>query len=209
MARNFIGFAALIVLVVGVCFGVRAHAAPVSPSTQTLVVAGGCFWGVQAVFQHTKGVVSAISGYAGGDEKTAHYDMVSTGKTGHAEAVNITYDPSQISLGQLLDVYFTVAHNPTQLNYQGPDQGTQYRSAVFYHSAAQKAAVDAYIATLGGKMQFADPIVTTVEPLKAFYAAEDYHQNYYAQHPYNPYILINDAPKVAALQKTFPALYVK
>jgi len=178
-------------------------------SHDTIVVAGGCFWGVQAVFQHLKGVSEAVSGYAGGDAATAHYEMVSSGDTGHAESVQVTYDPSQISLGQVLKVFFAVAHNPTELNRQGPDSGTQYRSAIFTHSPEQMRIAEAYINQLNQAKVFASPIVTKVEPLKVFYAAEDYHQNYATLHPLNPYIAINDAPKVSALEKEFPELYVK
>lgn len=177
--------------------------------TQRIVVAGGCFWGVQAVFQHTKGVVSAVSGYAGGGANTAHYEMVGTGQTGHAESVQITYNPEQISLDELLNVYFTVAHNPTQLNYQGPDHGTQYRSAVFYSSPTQRDTVQKKIDAITQSKQFADPVVTQLEPLEGFYPAEPYHQNFATLHPNNPYILAYDAPKLVALQKTFPGLYVK
>ncbi|MBL0319292.1 MAG: peptide-methionine (S)-S-oxide reductase MsrA [Alphaproteobacteria bacterium] len=178
-------------------------------SSGSIVVAGGCFWGIQAVFQHTKGVLSATSGYAGGQSNTAYYDIVSDGNTGHAESVLVTYDPNQISLDTLLDVFFMVAHNPTQLNYQGPDHGTQYRSAVFYNSPAQQKVFAAKIASLRQSTLFPDPIVTTIEPLNHFYPAEDYHQNYATLHPYDPYIVINDAPKLITLQKTFPELYVK
>src|SRR6201998_754169 len=168
-------------------------------SQQTAVVAGGCFWGIQAVFQHVQGVISATSGYAGGSAKTAEYELVSTGETGHAESVKITYDPSQITYGQLLRVFFSVAHDPTQLNRQGPDEGTQYRSSIFYRSDEQKRIAEAYIAQLEEAKVFPRPIVTQVVPLKAFYPAEAYHQDYAAQHPNNPYIVYNDAPKVAHL----------
>ncbi len=175
---------------------------------QSAVFAGGCFWGVQAVFQHVKGVISATSGYAGGDAKTAQYEIVSTGDTGHAESVKIVYDPSQVSYGQLLRVFFSVAHDPTQLNRQGPDKGSQYRSAVFYSSDEQKRAAEAYIAQLRGAKVFARPIATLVSPLGKFYPAEAYHQNYFDRHPNDPYIVYNDAPKVASLSKVFPELYV-
>jgi peptide-methionine (S)-S-oxide reductase len=174
---------------------------------QTAVFAGGCFWGVQAVFQHVKGVKHVTSGYAGGTAETAHYDMVSTGTTGHAESVQITYDPSRISYGKLLKVFFSVAHNPTELNYQGPDHGTQYRSAVFYTNDEQKRVALSYIAQLQKAKVFSQPIVTQVTPLNAFYAAEAYHQDYATNHPHHPYIVINDLPKVANLQKQFPELY--
>jgi len=174
---------------------------------ETAVVAGGCFWGIQAVFQHVKGVISATSGYAGGTAKDPEYEQVSTGETGHAESVKIVYDPSQITYGQLLRVFFSVAHDPTQLNRQGPDTGTQYRSAIFYNSDEQKRIAEAYIAQLSAAKIFWRQIVTQVAPLKAFYEAEAYHQNYAALHPDNPYIVYNDAPKVANLQKQFPELY--
>ncbi len=174
---------------------------------QTAVVAGGCFWGIQAVFQHVKGVISATSGYSGGAANTAEYEVVSTGDTGHAESVQITYDPSQITYGQLLRVFFSVAHDPTQLNRQGPDTGTQYRSSIFYASDEQKRIADAYIAQLDKAKVFSRPIVTQVVPLKAFYPAEAYHQNYATLHPDNPYIVYNDAPKVANLRQQFPDLY--
>jgi len=175
---------------------------------QIAVVAGGCFWGIQAVFQHVKGVINATSGYSGGAANTAQYESVSTGDTGHAESVKITYDPSQITYGQLLRVFFSVAHDPTQLNRQGPDSGTQYRSVVFYNSDEQKRIAEAYIAQVDKARVFARPIVTQVVPLKAFYPAEAYHQDYAVNHPNNPYIVYNDAPKVAHLQQHFPELYV-
>ncbi len=174
---------------------------------QTAVVAGGCFWGIQAVFQHVKGVISATSGYSGGAAGTAEYELVSGGDTGHAESVKITYDSSQITYGQLLRVFFSVAHDPTQLNRQGPDTGSQYRSSVFYDSAEQKRIAEAYIAQLEKAKVFPRPIVTRVAPLKAFYPAEAYHQDYAAHHPDNPYIVYNDAPKVAHLRQQFPNLY--
>jgi len=184
-----------------------------APLTQTggsqeAVLAGGCFWGIQAVFQHVKGVKSAISGYAGGAADKAEYELVSTGETGHAESVKITYDPSLVTYGQLLRVFFSVAHDPTQLNKQGPDVGTQYRSAIFYGSEEQKRIAEAYIAQLAKAGIFAHPIVTQVAPLKAFYPAEAYHQDYAARHPNDPYIAYNDAPKVAQLRQQFPDLYV-
>jgi peptide-methionine (S)-S-oxide reductase len=178
-----------------------------SKGAQTAVIAGGCFWGIQAVFQHVKGVTNATSGYSGGDARTAQYETVSTGQTGHAESVNITYDPSQITYGQLLRVFFSVAHDPTQLNRQGPDEGTQYRSVIFYNSDEQKRVAEAYIAQLEKAKVFPHRIVTQVVPLKAFYPAEAYHQNYATIHPNDPYIRYNDAPKVAHLQQQFPDLY--
>lgn len=209
MFRNALGLVGLVSFAVALCMGARAFAAPAPKATENIVLAGGCFWGVQAVFQHTKGVVTATSGYAGGKADTANYETVSGGSSGHAESVEVTYDPKQIKLAQLLDVYFTVAHNPTQLNYQGPDHGTQYRSAIFYHSHEQQKTVQAYIASLAANKKFSTPIVTTLEPLGTFYLAEDYHQNYATLHPYQPYIVIHDAPKLAALEKTLPQLYVK
>jgi peptide-methionine (S)-S-oxide reductase len=177
------------------------------PGEQTAVIAGGCFWGIQAVFQHVKGVVSATSGYSGGDAKTAEYEVVSTGETGHAESVKITYDPSQITYGELLRVFFSVAHDPTQLNRQGPDEGTQYRSVIFYGNDEQKKIAEAYIAQLEKAKVFPRPIVTQVVPLKAFYPSEAYHQDYATRHPNQPYIVYNDAPKVVHLQQQFPELY--
>jgi peptide-methionine (S)-S-oxide reductase len=172
------------------------------------VFAGGCFWGVDAVFKHVKGVTGVTSGYSGGASKTAHYELVGTGATGHAEAVQVVYDPSQISYGQLLRVFFSVAHDPTQLNRQGPDVGTQYRSAIFYADPGQQRVAKAYIAQLQEAKSFSRPIVTELAPLNAFYPAEAYHQNYLAQHPENMYIVINDLPKLGELRKQFPDLYV-
>jgi peptide-methionine (S)-S-oxide reductase len=174
---------------------------------QTAVVSGGCFWGIQAVFQHVKGVTNATSGYSGGDAKTADYETVSMGQSGHAESVRITFDPSQVTYGELLRVFFSVAHDPTELNRQGPDEGTQYRSVIFYANPEQKQIAEAYIAQLDQAGVFKHKIVTQVVPLKAFYPAEAYHQNYATIHPNNPYILFNDAPKVANLRKEFPDLY--
>lgn len=174
---------------------------------ETAVVSGGCFWGVQAVFQHVKGVIGATSGYSGGSAKTAEYETVSTGETGHAESVQIVFDPSQITYGELLRVFFSVAHDPTQLNRQGPDEGSQYRSAIFYQGDQQKKIAEAYIAQLDNSKVFSRRIVTQVVPLQAFYPAEAYHQNYAALHPNQPYILFNDAPKVTHLQQEFPDLY--
>jgi peptide-methionine (S)-S-oxide reductase len=176
-------------------------------SHKTTVVSGGCFWGIQAVFQHVKGVISATSGYSGGEANTAEYELVSNGDTGHAESVKIVYDPSQITYGQLLRVFFSVAHDPTELNRQGPDTGSQYRSVIFYANDEQKRIAEAYIAQLEKAKVFPRPIVTQVVPLKAFYPAEAYHQDYAARHPDNPYIVFNDAPKVAHLRQEFPELY--
>lgn len=183
--------------------------APLAPSKgqETAVVAGGCFWGIQGVFQHLKGVLSATSGYSGGAANTAHYEEVSTGETGHAESVKIVFDPSRISYGQILMVFFSVAHNPTELNYQGPDYGTQYRSSVFYSNDQQKKIAEAYTAQLGAARIYSQPIVTQVVPLQGFYAAEDYHQDYLKHHSYEPYIMINDLPKISSLKKEYPDLY--
>jgi peptide-methionine (S)-S-oxide reductase len=181
--------------------------APTNDSLQTLVVAGGCFWGVQGVFQHVAGVTEAVSGYAGGDEAAAHYEIVSLGRSGHAEAVKIAYDPKIVSLGQLLRVYFSVAHDPTQLNAQGPDRGTQYRSAIFFADAVQQRVAHDYITQLDKSGAFDRPIVTRLEPLSKFYAAETYHQDYLMRHSSQPYIVINDLPKVEHLKRLFPELY--
>lgn len=178
-----------------------------TPTQQTAVLSGGCFWGVQAVFQHVKGVISATSGYAGGSGKKADYETVSTGETGHAESVEIVFDPSQISYGELLRVFFSVAHDPTQLNRQGPDEGTQYRSAIFYNSDEQKHIADAYIQQLDTAKVFSRKIVTQIVPLQTFYRAEAYHQDYATLHPNQPYIVFNDAPKVEHLKQQFPELY--
>ena len=175
---------------------------------QTAVFAGGCFWGLEAVFEHVKGVTDVVSGYSGGDSKTADYETVSEGTTGHAESVKITYDSSKVSYAQLLQVFFSVAHNPTELNRQGPDTGTQYRSAIFYNSDEQKRVAQSYIDELTNKKVYSRPIVTQVVELKDFYNAEDYHQNYLDNHPNQPYIVVNDKPKVKNLEKQFPALYV-
>jgi peptide-methionine (S)-S-oxide reductase len=176
-------------------------------ATDTAVFAGGCFWGVQAVFQHTKGVLDAVSGYAGGEQRTAHYELVGTGRTGHAESVQVTYDPRQVSFGTLLQIYFSVAHDPTTLNRQGPDVGPQYRSAVFYRSAEQKRVAESYIAQLDAAKVFPSRIVTEVRPLTGFYSAEAYHQNYATLHPDSPYIATFDLPKIANLKATLPQLY--
>lgn len=177
-------------------------------SPQTVVFAGGCFWGVEAVFRHVKGVSKAVSGYAGGGAKTAYYELVGTGMTGHAESVQVTYDPAQVSYGELLRIFFAVAHDPTQLNRQGPDRGTQYRSVVFVSDDEQQRVAQAYIEQLGKAKAFADPIVTQVVRLPAFYPAESYHQNYLALHRTDPYIVFNDLPKLARLKLQFPDKYV-
>ncbi|PBB31263.1 MULTISPECIES: peptide-methionine (S)-S-oxide reductase MsrA [unclassified Mesorhizobium] len=175
--------------------------------TEKAIFAGGCFWGVQGVFQHVKGVSMAVSGYAGGSAEHAVYEVVGTGRTGHAESVEITYDPSKVTYGQLLQVYFSVAHNPTQLNYQGPDQGTQYRSTIFAENDEQKKIAESYIAQLDKAKVFSKPIVTTLETGKTFYPAEDYHQDFLTLNPTYPYIVYNDLPKIENLKALFPALY--
>jgi peptide-methionine (S)-S-oxide reductase len=175
--------------------------------TETAVFAGGCFWGVQAVFQHTAGVLNAVSGYAGGEQSTAHYELVGSGRTGHAESVQITYDPRQVSFGTLLQIHFSVAHDPTTLNRQGPDSGPQYRSAVFYRDAQQKQVTERYVAQLDAAKVFPSKIVTQVAPLTAFYPAEGYHQDYATLHPNSPYIAMFDLPKIANLKATMPQLY--
>jgi peptide-methionine (S)-S-oxide reductase len=176
-------------------------------TSETAVIAGGCFWGVQGVFQHVAGVTNAVAGYAGGDKSTAHYEMTSNGDTGHAESVQITYDPRKITYGRILQVYFSVAHDPTELNRQGPDTGTQYRSTIFPTSEEQAKVAKAYIAQLDGAHVFGAPVVTTIETGKTFYRAEDYHQDFLAKNPGYPYIVYNDLPKVANLKRLFPALY--
>jgi peptide-methionine (S)-S-oxide reductase len=185
-----------------------AKAADVKPGElQTAVFAGGCFWGVDAVFKHVKGVTDVKSGYAGGKVEKPDYEQVSSGDTGHAESVKVTYDPSKVSYTQLLTVFFSVAHDPTELNRQGPDVGTQYRSAIFYINEEQKKAATEYIAAIDGAKVFKSKVVTEVSPLNEFYEAEAYHQNYLAEHPTDPYIVYNDLPKLAALKKKFPELY--
>jgi len=176
-------------------------------ASEVAVIAGGCFWGVQGVFQHLAGVTNAVSGYAGGDKSTAHYDLTSSGTTGHAESVQITYDPRKITYGRILQVYFSVAHDPTELNRQGPDEGTQYRSTIFPMNDEQAQVAKAYIAQLNSAHAFQTPIVTTVEPGKTFYRAEDYHQDFLVKNPGYPYIVYNDLPKIANLKRLFPALY--
>jgi|SRR5438105_5653079 len=179
-----------------------------APTTQTAVFAGGCFWGVQAVFQHTQGVLNAVSGYAGGQKETASYEMVGSGRTGHAESVQVTFDPKRVSYGKLLQIYFSVAHDPTQLNRQGPDAGTQYRSAIFYADNAQKQVAERYIAQLDAAHVFPAKIVTQLAPLMSgFYAAEGYHQDYATLHPDSPYIAAFDLPKIANLKSTMPEVY--
>jgi peptide-methionine (S)-S-oxide reductase len=175
--------------------------------TQTVVLAGGCFWGVQAVYEYTKGVTSAVAGYSGGSKETARYEMVGTERTGHAESVQVTYDPQQISLGKILQIYFSVAHNPTELNFQGPDHGPSYRSAIFYSNDEQKRIVQAYIDQLNQAHVFSKPIVTKLEGFTGFYPAEDYHQDFLVTHPTYPYIVYNDLPKVENLKRLFAEQY--
>ena len=207
-------------LAIGLHFGMAGAAEPavVIPApavdepaagrhTETAVFAGGCFWGVQGVFQHIKGVTNAVSGYSGGNKDSAHYEVVGSGNTGHAESVEVSFDPSVVSYGKLLQVYFSVAHNPTELNFQGPDHGTQYRSALFPLDDGQRKVAAAYIAQLDAAKVFPKPVVTKVEPFKGFYAAEGYHQNFLTLNPDYPYIVYNDLPKVADLKKVFPAMY--
>lgn len=174
---------------------------------QVAVFAGGCFWGVEAVFEHVKGVLRVTSGYAGGSVASPSYEAVSSGTTGHAESVQVVFDPTQISYGKLMQIFFSVAHDPTQLNRQGPDEGTQYRSAIFYGNDAQRREAEAYVAQLTAAKTFAQPIVTQIGPLSRFYEAEDYHQDFAEKHPLHPYIVIHDRPKVAQLRKQFPELY--
>jgi len=182
-------------------------AARAKGTMQTAVLAGGCFWGVEAVFEHVRGVHSVVSGYAGGEKSTAQYETVSTGRTGHAESVQITFDPQQISYGEILRIYFSVAHDPTQLNRQGPDTGTQYRSDVFYVNDAQKQIATDYIAQLNASHLFSQPIVTKVDPLNGFYPAEDYHQDFIARNPNYPYVVFNDLPKIRNLKQLYPDFY--
>ena len=180
---------------------------PAPATSEVVVLAGGCFWGVQGVFQHVEGVSSAVSGYAGGAANTAHYEMVGTNTTGHAEAVQVTFDPSRISYGHILQIYFSVAHDPTELNRQGPDVGTQYRSAIFSANAEQARIAEAYITQLNQAHVFDVPIVTKIESGKGFYPAEDYHQDFLTRNPRHPYIVINDLPKIENLKRLFPDLY--
>jgi peptide-methionine (S)-S-oxide reductase len=226
MTRSLPGFAvALIVPLAVLVVGARMTSATAQPSEvpvvaplvrtelattasqDTAVFAGGCFWGIEGVFDHVKGVKQAISGYAGGDVANPSYEQVSTGDTGHAESVEVIYDPSQVSYGKLLQIFFSVAHDPTQLNRQGPDHGTQYRSAIFYRNDQQQRVAESYIKQLSAAKTFSRPIVTQVAKLRGFYRAEEYHQHYLAQHPDQLYIVINDLPKVAALKKQFPDIY--
>jgi peptide-methionine (S)-S-oxide reductase len=174
---------------------------------QTAVLSGGCFWGVQGVFEHVRGVRKVVSGYAGGDAATAQYEKVSSGTTGHAESVQITFDPAEVSYGELLQIFFSVAHDPTQLNRQGPDSGTQYRSEIFYNNESQKSVAEAYIAQLNTSRVFHRAIATHVDPLKGFYPAEDYHQDFLIHNPTYPYIVFNDLPKIENLKRVFPGKY--
>jgi peptide-methionine (S)-S-oxide reductase len=192
------------ILAAGFVFAALVGAAP--PARERVVLAGGCFWGMQAVFEQLRGVTSVVAGYSGGSKADAHYDIVSTGQTGHAESVSITYDPSQISFKQLLDVYFLVAHDPTQLNRQGPDEGPQYRSEIFYTTDAQRAQAQQYIASLQRSHVYAAPIVTKLAALSGFYPAEQYHQDFVAHNPDNPYVVFNDKPKLVHLRERFASL---
>ena len=196
-----------LLLLVAVRAAPSQAALPLPKGAQTAVFAGGCFWGVDAVFRHVRGVVRVVSGYAGGAATTAQYTLVSTGTTGHAESVEITFDPAEIAYSELLRVFFAVAHDPTQLDRQGPDEGNQYRSAIFYATDEQRRVALAYIGQLTRDKAFAAPIVTQVVPLARFYPAEEYHQNFLARHPYLPYIIFNDRPKLRRLEQQFPALY--
>jgi peptide-methionine (S)-S-oxide reductase len=208
--KSLTRFVFTLTLAAGLSVGLNSLAATAQASgndNATAVFSGGCFWGVDAVFKHVKGVDKVVSGYAGGAANTAQYETVSTGTTGHAESVQVTYDPSKISYDDLLKVFFFVAHDPTELNRQGPDSGTQYRSSIFYANDAQKKMADEYIAQLDQKHAFSGPIVTKVVPLTGFYPAEDYHQNYLELHPDQPYIVYNDLPKLEKFQKDLPALY--
>jgi peptide-methionine (S)-S-oxide reductase len=199
---NYLFNGALLVFSIGSISNANA-----APAEQTAVFGGGCFWGVDAVFKHVKGVTNVESGYAGGKAETAHYEMVSAGNTGHAESVRVRFDPAKVSYQQLLQVFFSVAHDPTEFNRQGPDTGTQYRSAIFYSSTEQQKIAQGYIQQLTAAHKFPAPIVTQIVPLQQFYPAEDYHQNYLALHPYQPYIVFNDKPKLEQLRKQFPGLY--
>jgi peptide-methionine (S)-S-oxide reductase len=211
MPRTVLAAAALLALAVTATGASRfpdpaVDPKPATPGIQTAVLAGGCFWGVEAVFERLEGVQDVVSGYAGGSKATAHYQIVSTGTTGHAESVQITYDPRQISYGTLLKVFFAVAHDPTELNRQGPDEGTQYRSSIFYTTPEQKTIAEDYIRQLDAAKIFRRRIVTTVVPLQGFYAAEGYHQQFLDRNRTNPYIVYNDLPKLDHLKKEFPEL---
>ena len=197
-----------LILTLQLLFAGAALAAPPKPATkQTAVLAGGCFWGVEAVYEHMRGVYSVVSGYAGGDSGTATYEKVGTGRTGHAESVQVTFDPKEVTYGDILRVFFSVAHDPTQLNRQGPDTGTQYRSAIFYASDEQRNLARSYIAELNKSGKFPRAIVTRVDPLDAFYPAEKYHQDFIANNPRNPYVVVNDLPKIRDLKRLYPEYY--
>jgi len=214
---RILSFLAVAVLLLGASCRANAEAVdrqipspaldPPATGRQVAVLAGGCFWGMQGMFEHVKGVTKVVSGYSGGEKSTAHYEMVGTETTGHAESVEITYDPKQISYGQLLRLYFSVAHDPTQLDRQGPDRGPSYRSEIFFSSPAQERVARAYVKQLNEAKVFSSPIVTKIEPLKAFYPAEDYHQDYLIEHPNQPYIVFNDLPKIEALKRVYPDMY--
>jgi peptide-methionine (S)-S-oxide reductase len=221
-ARKIAGFtAAFAIIVAGIALNHPALAAeamhlvpppaaeesPAPADSEVAVLAGGCFWGVQGVFQHVDGVTEAVSGYAGGEAETAHYRMVGTNRTGHAESVRVTFDPNRISYGQILQIYFSVAHDPTELNRQGPDVGTQYRSTIFPTSEAQAKVAQAYIEQLDQAHVFKKKIATTIEPDRTFYPAEDYHQNFLTRNPFHPYIIVNDLPKIKGLKRLFPDRY--
>jgi peptide-methionine (S)-S-oxide reductase len=211
MSKSLIPVLLIILLICGAGHAFAAFPDPMTdvPETgeQKVVLAGGCFWGIEAVFKHTKGVTKAISGYTGGSRKTANYGQVSLGGSGHAESVEVTYDPSEITFGQILKIFFSVAHDPTQVNRQGPDIGTQYRSGIFFTTPAQEKTARKYIEQLQLDRIFANPVVTQVAPLVEFFPAEDYHQDYVEQHKTQPYILINDLPKLVNLQRTYPDYY--
>jgi len=220
LRRGIVVVAMALIVVLGLVYARAAEMAVLTPEPafdppaaasglQTMVVAGGCFWGVQGVFQHVKGVRQAVSGYAGGTKVNPSYEDVSSGNTGHAESVKITYDPAQISYGELLRIFFAVAHNPTELNYQGPDSGTQYRSDIFFTDPAQQKVAQAYIEQLTAAKVYKEPIVTRVDALPAFYPAEGYHQDFLTRHPNYPYIVINDLPKVANLKQLFPSVFAE
>jgi peptide-methionine (S)-S-oxide reductase len=198
----------LLSLTLALIFAGASAAEPEKPAaTQTAVLAGGCFWGVEGVFEHMRGVRKVVSGYAGGESSTATYEKTSTGRTGHAESVQVTFDPSEVSYGDILRVFFSVAHDPTQLNRQGPDTGPQYRSAIFYANDAQRDLARSYIAELNESGKFPRAIVTRVDPLDGFYPAESYHQDFMAKNPRHPYIVINDLPKVRELKRLYPEYY--
>jgi peptide-methionine (S)-S-oxide reductase len=205
-SRKRFGWGLALALIAQVALAGGAARPAAAAPTEQIVLAGGCFWGMEAVFGGLNGVTQAMPGFAGGDVTTAHYEMVSTGTTGHAESVRITFDPAKISLEQILTVYFTVAHDPTELNRQGPDDGTQYRSAIFYMNAEQRESAQAMIARLTAEHRFGAPIVTKVEAFRGFYPAERYHWHYVALHPDDPYVMQEDLPKLAALKKAYPQL---